>query len=77
VADRTGASEVARAAEMRCAAEVSSAARAAEGMSAAASKVATATPEVPSAAAVALRESLPAGEHRGECRHGPKSTFAG
>jgi len=29
------------------------------------------------AASVALRESLPAGEHGRECSHGPESTFAG
>jgi hypothetical protein len=36
----------------------------------------TTAPEM-TAAPAALRESLPAGEHGGECSHGPESTFAG
>jgi len=45
---------------------------------AAATEGVSATPEMTAATAtVALREGLPAGEHSGECCHGPKSTFAG
>jgi len=51
--------------EMRPAAEMRAAT---EGMATA--------PEM-TAASVALRESLPAGEHGRECSHGPESTFAG
>jgi hypothetical protein len=74
MACEAGAGEVARAATEAGPAQVSPAAE----MRAASEGVAAAT-EMAAAAAttVALRESLPAGEHGCECCHGPKSTFAG
>jgi hypothetical protein len=74
VACKAGAGEVTRAtAKVGSTTEVSAAAE----MPAATEGVA-ATPEMAAATAtVALRESLPAGEHSGQCCHGPESTFAG
>jgi hypothetical protein len=79
---KAGTGEVARATpEVRSAADASPAKMSPTDVTSAAEmRAATegmaATPEMP-AATVALRESLPAGEHGGECGHGPESTFAG
>jgi len=73
VASETGAGEVARAAAEVgsaadvCPTEVSPAAE----VPATSEGVATATEMAAATPTVALRESLPAGEQRGECGHGP------